>query len=90
MWKDITGYSRGDREREPNVWELRAGVLRITLVKKHIDFPDCWVYSCQPLFPQLVLGSVEDFTLEEAQAKVIDRVIDWLNKATRAIWDVTV
>lgn len=47
-WTDETSYQKGEKDRTPRTWTIRAGKLRIT-VTRHIHFPkDAWVLRCEP------------------------------------------
>ena len=51
QWKDITSYSRDDRERIPNAWKLQlTREISITVVRKHLHNPGSWVMHCNPWF----------------------------------------
>ena len=47
IWNDITSYSRNNKERVPQTWELKRDSLRIR-VSRHINYePDQWLLSCR-------------------------------------------
>lgn len=47
-WKDITSYSRRDKERNPTV--LSADIYGITIiVHKYIGYGDAWLLTCRYL-----------------------------------------
>lgn len=51
QWKDISSYSKGDKERVPTAWELQLSRrVRIVVVRGHIYRPDSWVFHCDPWF----------------------------------------
>ena len=55
MWKNISSYSQGEKDRTPTTFEFRAGRLRI-VVTRHIHFPkDVWVASAEPFFKLIEL-----------------------------------
>lgn len=65
QWKDITSYSRGDKERKPTTFEARAGGLRIVVVYGHIDYRQQWTLWCKPFYDNYPLEGVT--TAEDAQ-----------------------
>lgn len=81
-WKDVTTYSRSDKERKPSAWALKIGKLRITVVRNHIYFRGQWVMHCSPFYNTHPLN-VE--TKEQAQEKAMSLVIDEINKINVAI-----
>ena len=49
-WKDCTSYASGQRGAiAPSTWELAAGMLRIVVVRNHINNPDQWCMHCHML-----------------------------------------
>lgn len=48
MYKDITSYSRNDKEREPSILENKVGGVSFK-VHKHIYYGDAWLLSCSEL-----------------------------------------
>lgn len=55
-WKDISSYSRYDKDRTPHTWELRIGTVKLC-VTRHVDCnPDEWMVQCsQTTFNMRVL-----------------------------------
>jgi len=49
MWKDITSYSQGDKERKPTSFEAVSGDLRIVITSSHISYKGDWVMHCRAL-----------------------------------------
>lgn len=72
VWKDATSYSR-DGDKTPRSWSLRiSSDVAITVVSRHIYYPDQWVMHCRPWFDTFSLdlaGSPEN--AEEAQARAV-------------------
>lgn len=58
-WKDVTGYSQGDRLKQPKSWELRFGNMRIVLTQ-HISEPGVWFTKCEPFYDLHQIGKVGD------------------------------
>lgn len=81
-WKDITSYSRGDKDRTPTTWALQlGGGLRITVTKGHIYYQGIWVMHCEAVnIHALELGIADAMPLEQAQQAAIDRV--WVRLST--------
>lgn len=48
MYKDITTYSRGDKDRTPRVLENETNGIKFT-VHKHIYYGDEWLLTCREL-----------------------------------------
>lgn len=46
MWKDITSYSQGDKERKPTSFEAVSGELRIYITSGHISYRGEWIMHC--------------------------------------------
>lgn len=49
MWKDITSYSQGCKERIPTTYEDKAGLIRIVVTCGHRDYRPEWVMHCYQL-----------------------------------------
>lgn len=81
-WKDITSYSKDDKDRTPTSWALQlGGGLRIVVTKGHIYYKGLWVMHCEAVnIHALELGEVETMTNEQAQQAAIDRV--WVRLST--------
>jgi len=50
MWKDVTSYSQGDKERKPTSFEVVSGDLRIYITSGHISYRGDWVMHCKALW----------------------------------------
>ena len=48
-WKDISSFSKNDKDRTPTTFELQAGDVRL-VVTRHIHHPGAWVAICEPFF----------------------------------------
>lgn len=81
-WKDETGYSRGDRTREPTTFAARCGPLKLVVTSGHIHYPGRWVGHCHPLFDT---RPIEATSPEEAQAEVIRLAREWVSAAAAAL-----
>ena len=44
-WKDTTSYSQG-KERIQSAWSLETSEIRITVMNKHIHYPNKWIMHC--------------------------------------------
>lgn len=87
-WKDITTYSRDDKERLPTSYAMEVGSLRITITCGHIYYRPAWVMHCVPLAIDSKQLYAKD--LEEAKQKAIDivgREIAKLQKAFDVIYE---
>ncbi len=47
-WKDVTSYSRDDKEWIPRIWELRLNECKV-VVHRHIHHPGTWLLTCREL-----------------------------------------
>lgn len=81
-WKDASSYSRGDKNKVPNIWVLMVGPLKISVVYNHIYYPDQWTFSCSPFFEHEELGNI---SAQEAQDKAIQLVRAALKNTLQAI-----
>ena len=49
-WKDVTCYSRGDKDREPTTWKADYGDrFSVSITCAHIYHPGQWVMHCHAL-----------------------------------------
>jgi hypothetical protein len=83
-WKDVSSYSRGDREKgvPPSSFELAVGKLRL-VVTRHIHYdPTDWVLRMEGIFETTLKG---DRTAEFAKANCLMLARDYLRDATNAI-----
>ncbi len=75
MYKDITSYSRGDKDRIPGVLENETNGIKFT-VHKHIYYGDEWVLTCREIGVEHLRLNTED--MEEAKEKGIVEMIQLL------------
>lgn len=61
-WKDITSYSRDDKERTPQTWEARLGGVRVCVTRRH--GLTGWYLICEPWHS---LKSLGDISADEAK-----------------------
>lgn len=83
-WKDVSSYSRGDREKGvlPSSFELQVGKLRL-VVTRHIHYdPTDWVLRMEGLFETTLTGNR---TAEFAKANCLMLARGYLRDATNAI-----
>jgi hypothetical protein len=70
VWKDITSFSRSDKERKSTTWEMcLSDGLRLVIASNHIDCPGQWIMSCEPWYCEHILRDVKD--LEDAQTTAL-------------------
>lgn len=78
-WKDVTSYSRDDKERKPTTFEAKEGALRIVITCGHINHRPQWVMHCGALsidtYP-LKEGATKEQAEEESLALVHERLED--------------
>ncbi|MDI9413476.1 MAG: hypothetical protein QM401_07870 [Bacillota bacterium] len=76
-WKDVTSYSRGDKERIPNT--LKAEICGFPIViHRHIHYPGTWLLSCYGLNLTNVDLSTDDFN--EAERNAVAFLVAQLDK----------
>lgn len=74
MWKDTTTYAQ-DKPRIQRRWTYSNGVLKISVVKGHIDYPDRWIMHCFALKMDTVLLNIyPDAPPETAQDTAVQMV----------------
>lgn len=66
-WHDITSYSRGEQNRVPISWELRAGGIRLIVTRRHML--EGWYIAADPWFDYDTLQSTE---IEDAKQEAIN------------------
>jgi hypothetical protein len=77
IWRDETTYSRDDKDRNPSIWNLYAGNLKIT-VHRHIHYaPDIWLLSCSDFYDKYELP---DKDVEKAKKRAISLVSEKVEK----------
>lgn len=78
-WKDVTSYSRDDKERKPTTFEAKEGALRIVITCGHIHYRPQWVMHCHALsidtYP-LKKGATKEQAEDESLALVHERLED--------------
>lgn len=75
-WKDVSSYSRYDKERIPSILELKIEGIRI-VVHRIIHY-DGWFVSCYDLNIEDEQLYTED--LEDAKIKGINYIVDEIDK----------
>lgn len=60
-WKDITSYSRGQIEREPQTWEIRDKKYSVRVIVTRLHGCVGWYLSCEPFFERQQLHSADEF-----------------------------
>jgi len=59
-WKDVSSYSRGDREKgiPPSSYELEVGNLKL-VVTRHVHYdPTDWVLRMEGVFEKTLTGNI--------------------------------
>jgi uncharacterized OB-fold protein len=68
MWKDITTYRQGQKERVPTSWEYSNGIIRISITCGHIYFPSGeWVMHC----PAIRMNTYETKLPKETELHIV-------------------
>lgn len=78
MYKDITTYSKSEKDRTPRVLENEANGIEFT-VHKHIYYGDEWLLTCRELGIEMKSLNTQD--MEEAKEKAIIEMIQLLGNA---------
>lgn len=71
MWKDVSSYSRSDKDRRPQTWMAKADDVSITVTRSIYCEPDEWLLMCDPWFPHRVLKAKE---VDTAKSEAIELV----------------
>ncbi len=77
IWKDVSSYSRDEKNREIKSAECSIGDFRL-VVTRHIYYPGCWVASCHGVFDLIPLDGV---TLEAAKRNAVEIFVSYLQNA---------
>jgi len=82
VWRDTTGYSRGEI-RTPTTWTmtLQPG-FNITVTCAHIYHRGAWVMHCEPWFNTSPLSATSE---EQAKAMALDFVATMIDNLGAAI-----
>jgi hypothetical protein len=72
QWKDVSTYSRSDKERKPWAWEIRLGVWRLVVVYNHRDYPGQYIYYIPSVIGDTLLPVAH--TEEEAKRHALGGV----------------
>lgn len=76
-WKDETTYARGETDRTPRVWALRAHNLRLAVHRIH--HLEGWFMSCAPFFKNRAMTASDD--VEQLKSIAIERLRLCLDEA---------
>lgn len=74
-WKDVSSYSKKDKERIPHTWELRIEGLRI-VVTRHIYYPLTWLLICRELGIDGI--NLHNDNVDEAKSAAIELILSEL------------
>ena len=85
QWIDSTSYRRDRTGQVANTFSAKCGLIRLTVVYGHIDYPGRWIGSALPLFKEKELSAT---THEEAQSELVRLVHEWLDTAVSALEDI--
>lgn len=83
-WKDVTSYSRDDKEKTPTTYESKFGDLRLVITCSHIHDRGNWRVICRPFFERFIDKRVEDYNVEQIQEIAVSMLrekIDRINEA---------
>jgi len=76
-WKDVTSYSRGNKERIPSTLETEICGFSL-FIHRHIHNPGTWLLSCYGLNLTNVDLSTDDFN--EAERNAVAFLVAQLDK----------
>lgn len=83
-WKDVSSFSKSDKDHTPRTWHARFGVFGLVLTR-HIHYAaDAWIASCPEVFAAKVMDSKE---VHEAAAQAVGLLQCKLEEALGAILD---
>lgn len=83
-WKDVSSFSRGDKDRTPKAWSFEAGKLKIS-VHRHIHYPpETWLATCEPFFSNKELTEENEAS---AKAEALNSIQTLLENAINDIKD---
>lgn len=72
MYKDITTYSRNDKDKKPRILENEANGIKFT-IHKHIYYGDEWLLTCREIGVEHLHLHTDD--MKEAREKAIIEMI---------------
>ena len=71
IWKDVTSFSRDQKERIPTTFSTHVGDCRISITCNHRDYKPAWIFHCHELgFDTKYLG--EGMSAEVAAELALD------------------
>ena len=84
VWKDTSSYSRDDKDRTPNSFDMYIHNLRIS-VHRHIHHPpDVWLVS---ITPGSLSHELKSKDIEAAKAEALNFCLGWLNPIVAGVVD---
>jgi hypothetical protein len=84
-WKDVSSYSRDDKDRTPVSWQLKVGSMAVVVTRYIYAAKDEWTLSCPPFYNHKVLQSKD---IDEAKSEAIAMVMTHLDVALQHICEV--
>lgn len=81
-WKDITSYSKDEKDRTPRSFAANVGGLRIIVTRHFYAKKDEWVLFCSPWFDRFVVGNG---SADDARAAAILAVCKKLAEALNCL-----
>lgn len=90
MWKNVTQYSRGDKERKATTYRITSGSISIVITCDHIHYKPQWIMHCRVLgIDTKPLGLSGEDKLEEAKGKairIVNAAIGELVEDAKGLW----
>jgi hypothetical protein len=84
-WKDVSSYSKSDKERVPKTFEIRADDGIVIIVTRWVSGdPTRWYFIC-PAVACNIHRELSNLELEDAKREALWRVYDLLVKRVKAI-----
>jgi hypothetical protein len=66
-WKDISSYSRGEKDRTPNCFELNVGGYRLVIMTNHLCNKGAWTLCFIP-FTNTNTSALQGISINDVEA----------------------
>ena len=73
-WKDVTTYSRGQKERTPTAWQISSGTPRVYITNDHLHYKGLWIMHCFKV--GIDTKQIAADNLEDAKAMALKKVYE--------------
>ena len=82
IWKDVSSYSRYDKEKKPNVWETKCASVSVVVIWNHVYYPGKWTCHISPWYDTHLLKAK---TKEVAQTEALGLLRKEITKISKSI-----